>query len=173
LKTDPQAIRIIEAAQAALPSLQRAQTAGGRDVVVEVLSLIAIDRPVKDKTKEHWAEHIRLYTETLGDFPADAIRAGAKDVIRDAEIYGFPNVAQLLAKVSPHAQKIRMAAYRAKVLAEAEAREKPSEVTDEDRAMMLAEIADLKRKLPRPPVPTASQIRAEYEAKHGIDNGAE
>lgn len=147
LETNRNAPAIIEAAKAVLPSLLRQQAPTDPQVIIQALSMIAIDRPVKDKSEAHWKAHMKMFVDALKGFPADAITAGAKDVIADATIFGFPNVAQFVAKVEPHATKIRRAAWRAKCIAEARIKPPREPLTGEERARVASMLAELKNSL--------------------------
>lgn len=140
----------IAAAREALPLLQAAARPVVEAEVVDAMRLMAVDRPSKGKTPEHWSIHKKLFVDALSGYPAEAVRLGAIDAICDEKIFGFPNVGQLLAKVKPHAERIRIAAYRAKVLAEAKPSLPRPPPTPEDKARVAAMMAELRGALSRP-----------------------
>lgn len=152
VRGDADAAVIVRDAKTILPDLHRRAQPGGDQAVLTAMRLIALDRPPKGKTKEHWEAHTKLYYAKLSEYPAAAIEAAASDILEDDQILGFPNVAQFVAKVKPHAQRIRMEAYRVRRIAEmADALPKPPP-TPEERAAVAKMMAEVGMAL-RPPLP--------------------
>jgi hypothetical protein len=108
---------LVREAKASLGSLQAAAQPGGEVAVLQALGVIMLDRP-PNKREDHMKKLTQLMVSELKDFPIEAIREGAMDVLRDSSIYGFPTLAQLRDKVNVRAATIRAALWRARKIAE-------------------------------------------------------
>lgn len=150
VKADPAAREIVEEARRAHPALRSAVTPAGSEAVYDAMRWIAVDRPTKGKSKEHWAIHKEMYAASLEGFPAAAIWEGARGVIEDADIYGFPNVAQFLAKVRPAAERIHREEYRMRKIAEVVIDTPKEPVPPEMMAKLSEEVATVRRALKMP-----------------------
>jgi len=137
------------AARSALERRQR--PCGAEGVAILIMPLVGV-YGLADRNEEQWASFWKTYIDVLGELPFDALEAAVKAYAREGEY--FPKPAQLYKLAEPIAIKIRVAAWRAKRIAEY----KPPiarQISDEDRQKVRAMLAEFK--LTPPPVPATRE----------------
>lgn len=135
------------AARSALERRQR--PCGAEGIAILIMPLVGV-YGLADRNEEQWASFWKTYIDALGDLPFDALDQAVKSYAREGEF--FPKPAQLYKLAEPVAIKIRVAAWRAKRIAEYKA-PVVKRVSEEDRAKVRAMLDEFKVK-PLPPSAT-------------------
>lgn len=176
----PKAAELVAAAQASLPALEEAIKPGGDDLVRHCLTkLAAVFGAPPGRTADHWQVVIGEYFDSLSDMPAEALIEGMKAWRDDPDSRFLPYPGQFKGKCEPVAMKLRRAAYRAKLLAEAGNRAAPpppdeAELAARRRNLEEMRTMGLKRSPPPPgppvesPAEMAERLRSQAPPRTGI-----
>lgn len=165
--------QIVAAARAALPQLQAIAAPAPHEVVDRVLAHLAlVCPPPAGRGDRHWKAVIREYYDALKDFPREALIEAATQWRNSPESRFFPYPGQLRGLAEPVARRIQIAAYRCKLLAEAEERAVPPAPTEEEMAERRRLAAEVKAAVSIRPVP-GGQARTQEEVATELRRVAE
>jgi hypothetical protein len=131
---------IREAAQAALEPLQARSRGCGAKGVARLVVPLATLYGLADRSEEEWATYWSFYIAALGSLPYEALEQAVAQYVKQGEF--FPKPAALYKLAEPYAERVRIAAWRAKRIAEHRPDAKPH-MTAAERADMRAKLSEL------------------------------
>lgn len=115
----PIARDLIREAAAAVPVLDEACVPGGADAVTAVLAKLLLSFGGTARTGAQFKAYSREVIEAVGFYPRDAIFTAARLFRDDPDSKTMPLPGELAGLAKPEAEKIRVALYRARLLANA------------------------------------------------------
>lgn len=134
----PHAATLIAEARAGLPMLAASATPGGMDAVGLAMGRLVLIYGDGARDKRQWAAYVREIAEAVGWMPFEAIMAGARDFRDDPTSKTIPLPGELVGKCKPHEERIRIAVYRARLLAQATERPAAAVVDPAERERQIA-----------------------------------